>query len=301
MIIIKNEVRFISLLSDTTFKYLFRCEDTKPFIKKVLEEFLELDLSSFHMINGEYTSGSKRKDIRQDILLSNNPSDPKRGTIINVEMYSRFTKENRLKSNHYINVILCSLENTGESYLENNVIQINFYNSKYHKNCIEYVPRDKTGIEENKMFKIVDVYLENDKKSMYNKSNIRDVFRAFLRAESYEEMVRIANGRGEMMAVVKELKKLAVSDEFIGAYDAEKEFRKQMNTERLAGEREGLSRGLSQGFTRGRAEGLSQGLTRGRTEGMTTAAKNMLELGMDASTIHKVTNIPVNEIRQIMF
>lgn len=47
----KND--FYSLLSDTTFKYLFKTDVGKRFYCKVIYELLEIDLSNYHILDGD--------------------------------------------------------------------------------------------------------------------------------------------------------------------------------------------------------------------------------------------------------
>ena len=61
---------FVSLLSDTTFKYLFKNEDTREQLVNIIKEAFFLDISNYYLVDNEYNTGNKVKDYRYDLKLS---------------------------------------------------------------------------------------------------------------------------------------------------------------------------------------------------------------------------------------
>ena len=96
-----NHKKFFSLLSDTTFKYLFKKEENKPFFRKTILDVTGIDINGYTLINNEINSGNNKKDYWLDILLKKDDS------IINIEM-NQFISRNyynptSLKNRNYYN------------------------------------------------------------------------------------------------------------------------------------------------------------------------------------------------------
>ena len=62
-----DEPRFISLVSDTTFKYLWKNDRTRKWLNEIIIDKIGIDLSSFELVDNESNSGSSIKDQRNDI------------------------------------------------------------------------------------------------------------------------------------------------------------------------------------------------------------------------------------------
>ena len=65
----KKEKKFISLLSDTTFKHFFKIEDYKEFFNTIIRPYTNMDISEFRLFDPEFNSGNKKRDYRLDIVL----------------------------------------------------------------------------------------------------------------------------------------------------------------------------------------------------------------------------------------
>ena len=61
---------FVSLLSDTTFKYLFKNEDTREQLVNIIKEAFFLYISNYYLLDNEYNTCNKVKDYRYDLKLS---------------------------------------------------------------------------------------------------------------------------------------------------------------------------------------------------------------------------------------
>ena len=49
-----NEPKFVSLVSDTTFKYLWKNVRTSPWIRDIVEAKTGIDLSDYHLSDSEW-------------------------------------------------------------------------------------------------------------------------------------------------------------------------------------------------------------------------------------------------------
>ena len=77
----KNK-RFLSLLSDTTFKYLCKSKKGRNIINKIILYSTGLNIEEYELVDKEFNSGNSIKDYRPDVILYNK----KNKIIINVEM-----------------------------------------------------------------------------------------------------------------------------------------------------------------------------------------------------------------------
>ena len=57
----KSEKRFISLLSDTTFKHFFKIEDYKEFFNTIIKPIINMDIKDFKLYDTELNSGNEKK------------------------------------------------------------------------------------------------------------------------------------------------------------------------------------------------------------------------------------------------
>ena len=156
---------FVSLLADSTFKYMFK--DYRDFFKKVIKLTTNVDISEYELYNNEINSGNIARDYRLDILLK------KDNDFIIIEMNKNADKRTLLKARKYLYAIAGGGLVEGEEF------------KKMRTNDV---------IDE---IKIYDIYLASLKNVRYNGSNEKETYLAMFRAESFEEMRDIANGNEE--------------------------------------------------------------------------------------------------------
>lgn len=60
---------FVSLCSDTTFKYLLKKEETRNWIFEIIKSKTNIDLNEFKMIDNELNTGNSIKDYRMDLVF----------------------------------------------------------------------------------------------------------------------------------------------------------------------------------------------------------------------------------------
>ena len=274
---------FVSLLADSTFKYMFK--DYIDFFKKVIKLTTNVDISEYELYNNEINSGNIARDYRLDILLK------KDNDFIIIEMNKNADKRTLLKASKYLYAIAGGGLVEGEEFKKMRTILINFNNSKY-KNDKEAISVGYDLINEKyndviDEIKIYDIYLASLKNVRYNGSNEKETYLGMFRAESFEEMRDIANGNEEALKVVEELERLSENDEFRVLYDAEKMRRKEINSARLDG--------YDDGYDAGKTKGLEEGAK----EEKIAIAKNLLNIGTPKEDIIKVTGLSIEELEKL--
>lgn len=66
---LNHDNNFKGLCSDTTFKYLFKCDKTRKVLENILLKITNIDLSEYELMDNEINSGNQLKDFRLDIVL----------------------------------------------------------------------------------------------------------------------------------------------------------------------------------------------------------------------------------------
>ena len=282
---------FVSLLADSTFKYMFK--DYIDFFKKVIKLTTNVDISEYELYNNEINSGNIARDYRLDILLK------KDNDFIIIEMNKNADKRTLLKASKYLYAIAGGGLVEGEEFKKMRTILINFNNSKY-KNDKEAISVGYDLINEKyndviDEIKIYDIYLASLKNVRYNGSNEKETYLAMFRAESFEEMRDIANGNEEALKVVEELERLSENDEFRVLYDAEKMRRKEINSARLDGYDDGYDNGYDNGYENGITKGKEEGAKAKEIE----IAKNLLNICTPKEDIIKVTGLGIEELEDL--
>lgn len=275
--------KFVSLLADSTFKYMFK--DYRDFFRKAIKSTINVDISEYELYNNEINSGNKSRDYRLDILLK------KDNDFIIIEMNKNADKRTLLKARKYLYAVAGGGLVEGEDFKKMRTILINFNNSKYKNDkeaiSVGYDLRNEKYNDVIDEIKIYDIYLESLENVRYNGSNEKETYLAMFRAESFEEMRDIANGNKEALKVVEELERLSENDEFKILYDAEKMRRKEINSARLDGYDDGYNNGYGSGYDAGAKE---KGIE---------IAKNLLNIGTSNEDIMKVTGLSVEELEEL--
>ena len=277
----KKEKRFISLLSDTTFKHLFKKEEYKEFFNVIVKSIIDMDISNFELYDAELNSGNEKRDYRLDLLLVNSDID----IIISIEM-NRFPSEvTKFKNRLYVYTLLAKSLNSGEDVKKKYIIQINFNKEKHpYVSKASYSVMDLDTHKEIKDFKIHEVYLENYKGIRYNGDNKEEMYLSLFTATSYEELREIAGNEKEALKIVDELEKLGIDDELGAVYDNEEMQKRMINTAR------------NWGYDDGKAEGLEEG----KKEEKISIAKNLLKDGMPIESVSKNTGLSIEELQKLI-
>ena len=280
----KKEKKFISLLSDTTFKHLFKKEDYKEFFNVIIKSIIDMDISNFELYDAELNSGNQKRDYRLDILLVNSDID----IIISIEMNQFPSEVTKFKNRLYVYTLLAKSLNSGEEVKKKYIIQINFNKEKHpYVSKASYSVMDLDTHKEIKDFKIHEVYLENYKGIRYNGDNKEEMYLSLFTAESYEELREIAGNEKEALKIVDELEKLGIDDELGAIYDNEQMQKRLLNTAR------------NWGYDDGKAEGLEEGKKEGKKEEQITIAKNLLQKGVSIDLVSESTGLSIEELNKL--
>ncbi len=272
----KSEKRFISLLSDTTFKHFFKIEDYKEFFNTIIKPIINMDIKDFKLYDAELNSGNEKRDYRLDILLVSDLVD----IVISIEMNQFPSEETKYKDRLYVYGLLAKSLNSGEDIKKKKVIQINFNKEKHpYVSKGSFYLMDKVTNREIKDFEIYEVYLENYKGIRYNGDNKEEAYLSLFTATSYEELREIAGDDKEALKIVDELERLGLDDNFGLAYDNEMMQKKMINTAR------------NWGYDDGKADG--------KEEEKIAIAKNFLKDGIPIEVVSKNTGLSVEELEKL--
>ena len=276
----KKEKKFISLLSDTSFKHFFKIEDYKEFFNTIIKPIINMDIKDFKLYDAELNSGNEKRDYRLDILLVSDLVD----LVISIEMNQFPSEETKYKDRLYVYSLLAKSLNSGEDIKKKKVIQINFNKEKHpYVSKGSFYLMDKETNREIKDFEIYEVYLENYKGIRYNGDNKEEAYLSLFTATSYEELREIAGDDKEALKIVDELERLGLDDDFGIVYDNEIMQKKMINTAR------------SWGYDDGKADGLEEGAKAKEIE----IAKNFLKDGISIEVISKNTGLSVEELEKL--
>ena len=277
----KKEKEFFTLLSDTTFKRMFKDEDSRFFFEKVIKYYSKLDLEGYELYDNEINSGNVARDYRLDVLLK------KDRDFIIVEMNKDVSERVLIKNRMYLFLIAGGGLEKGEDFVKMKTALINFNNSIYKINPdainIDYTLRNEKYNDVIDDIKIHNIYLESLKNVRYNGSNEEETFAAMMIASSYEEMREIANGNEEALYIVDKLERLAEDDKFRTDYNVELVRRKEINSARL------------DGYDDGKAEGFEAGAKAKEIE----IAKNLLKDGIPIEVVSKNTGLSIEELEEL--
>ena len=276
-----DNLKFYSLLSDTTFKQLFKNKETRKILEKIIFKITGINLEGYKLIDNELNTGNRLKDYRLDLLLE------KDNDLVSIEMNQEVDVGVYHKNHSYLYRLAGNLYNSGEDYKEiKYVTQINFNNCKCPvEDDIGILIYEFINLEYNlkiEGIKSYEIYLDKYKNICFNLDE-RKQYLSLFKAETYEELRMIAGDNKEVLKLVEELEKLNEDKYFGGLYDAEKIQKKVERTKELIGEERGMKKGLEIGSLKKSKE----------------IAKSMLKDNVDIDTISKYTNLSIEEIRNL--
>lgn len=265
---------FVSLLSDTTFKYLYKNIDTRSWLQTIIKEVFLLDITDYQLTDNESNTGNKVKDYRMDLKLVNG-----KNTII-IEMNKEYYEFIDSKNYQYLYREAGSLYDTGEDYQDRKTKLISFNNYRNKKipslKMGSYVfidPKTKLRIEDIESY---EIYLPNYKKVCYDSSEL-EVSLSLFSADSFDKMRKLTNNPRDIK-IIEELERLAMDEEFKLHYNAEAVKRKTENSIK----KESYQHGLEDGSKQEKLE----------------IAQAMLNEKLDMQLISRATGLSVEEIEK---
>ncbi len=266
---------FVSLLSDTTFKYLYKNIDTRSWLQTIIKEVFLLDITDYQLTDNESNTGNKVKDYRMDLKLVNG-----KNTII-IEMNKEYYEFIDSKNYQYLYREAGSLYDTGEDYQDRKTKLISFNNYRNKKipslKMGSYVfidPKTKLRIEDIESY---EIYLPNYKKVCYDSSEL-EVSLSLFSADSFDKMRKLTNNPRDIK-IIEELERLAMDEEFKLHYNAEAVKRKTENSIKK--------------------ESYQHGLEDGSKQKEIEMAQAMLKDIQDYEFISKYTGLTVEEIEKL--
>lgn len=281
----EEKLEFVSLVSDTTFKYLYKSKDTKKWFDNIIKNLFNIDLEDYEIVDNESNTGNNIKDYRMDIKLKHKYKDI---TVI-IEMNKEYYDFLESKNYQYLYREAGSIYDTGERYgnkLTKLILFNNFKNKKSPEikngNYIFEDPINKIVIDDIESF---EIYLPNYKKLCYDSSEI-EVSLSLFTATSFEEMRKLTRNSKDIK-IIEELERLAMDNEFKINYDQEAVKRKTENSIREESYSKGIERGIKQG--------IEQGIKDSKIE----IARMMISDNKPIDEIIKYTGFTINEINNL--
>ena len=274
---------FVSLLSDTTFKYLYKNIDTRSWLQTIIKEVFLLDITDYQLTDNESNTGNKVKDYRMDLKLVNG-----KNTII-IEMNKEYYEFIDSKNYQYLYREAGSLYDTGEDYQDRKTKLISFNNYRNKKipslKMGSYVfvdPKTKLRIEDIESY---EIYLPNYKKVCYDSSEL-EVSLSLFSADSFDKMRKLTNNPRDIK-IIEELERLAMDEEFKLHYNAEAVKRKTENSIKKESYRHGLE------------DGITQGIEEGSKKEKLEIAQAMLNDGDGIDKVFRITGLTVEELEKL--
>lgn len=276
-------LRFISLCSDTAFKYLYKNEETRSWLNFIIKEKFNLDLTGFTLKDNELNTGNNIKDYRLDLVLEKDDS------VIIIEMNQDYYDFLQVKNYGYLYRTAGIRFMSGEDYSSKRTKLILFNDFKNPKepmnktgNYMLMDPNSKLVIEDIESF---EIYLPNFKKVCYDNDEV-DVSLSLFSACSYDEMRELTSNPRDLN-VIKELEKMAMEEAWVYAYDHEIVRKKTENSIR------------KESYEKGLEHGLEQGMEAGAKDKQIEIAKLMLEKNIETNIISELTGLTVDEISEL--
>lgn len=273
-----HDENFISILSDTTIKYLLKKKETRKIFFDMIKYLTNIDLTNYSIVDAELNSGNKIKDYRLDLLLNNGD------ILVNIEVNNQYNKWTSTKSLVYLFRLAGSRLESGSDYRTKEVIQLNFNNTFFTKDkeaavLIYQIYNEKYQIIKNGI-KIYDIFLEKYKGICYTGNNKEEMLLSMLTASNDEELKRIVNGNKEGVFIMNELEQLKANDEFNAYYNIEKVQKMSEQTAYL--------------------DGIDKGIEKGVEKSMSNVARVMLKAKESIDKISLYTGLSTKEIEKLI-
>ena len=270
--------RFIKLVSDTTFKYMWKKKSTKKWFVDIIKDKTNIDLSNYYITDNEFNTGDILKDSRTDITLTDGINK-----VVIVEMQNEYSSSAMIKALLYLFRSCGTLFEEGNDYDECSTTTLIMFNNFYNKEnkLIPIVTHEFKAVEIDHKYDFVksyEIYLPVYYKLEYNNLSKIDKRLYLFNCKSYDEMHKVIDNE-EDLEILKELEMLGMNRRFVSEYDREKVNRKLMNSLR----------------NEGKLEGFEQGIKQNKIE----IARNMINDKVSIDSISKYTGLSIKQINNI--
>ena len=300
----KTKEKIIPATFDPVFKALLTSEECREYLADIISYITKIPkedimnnlvVRNSELINNKVKEKRKITDLIVDVLNNR----------INLEMNKEYYTGLFTKNNAYQHKIAAEQFLSGKDYVEEKkIIQINFdLFTRYDKReVIKFMIMDvEKQIVETENYEKYHVNLDLISKKNYNKEKLSKEEKELLilTLEDIKEIEKLVEGDDTMKRVKDKVVELSEDEELIGVYDKEIVDRKVRNSMIKSAKMEAEKDGLEQGLKKGLKQGLEQGKIAGINEEKLNIAKKMLDEKIEIEIISKITNLSIDEIKNI--
>lgn len=263
-----TELKTFDMCNDYMFKSEFRSIEARKVVARFLNELTGIDIDV--IMNADFQGGELTKLNENEkgkvcdciIKISNDKR-------LIVEMNGNITNYISTKATSYAYSVITETTGINNKYPDILLICIDNFN-KYHtdKDILTFQSRDEDGNLENDLYKSIHIILENSVNSEYNEIK---KFSKFLKMTNIDEMREFFKGDKDYMDAIDKVEEFTKDPDFIGYYDASKQYKIDMN------------------------EAHDEGVKQTKLE----LAKNFKEKGIDISIISEATGLSIEEIKKL--
>lgn len=286
---IKEQIIFSDLITnDLIFKYVFSKVDIfTDFINSVLESLnIKEKIDTIQAVPQKFilSENIKLHDYYLDLvgILSN-------GTMVDLEMYTSFGKEEYQKSYTYASAMYQNQQKKNEKYANNkSVMCINLMTGNYKRlnkkliNLYEYYNKDTLKKTDEEQIKMILIRLDKVADLEYTNSELRIIrWCKLMNAKSWEEAEKIAKGDDVMTEVIESVRDF-------------------LNNPRYQKMKNDMEWKLRTKADAARSEGLAEGKAEGISQEKIDCAKNLLKESCSIDLIEKATGLSKKEIKSLI-
>ena len=270
--------RFVKLVSDTTFKYMWKKDISKKWFVEIIKDKIGIDLSDYYITDNEFNTGDILKDSRCDITLTDGVNK-----VVIVEMQNEYSMSAMIKALLYLFRSTGTLFEEGDDFNLDSTTTLIMFNNFYNRidRTVPVVTYQYGAVEIDNKYDLVksyEIYLPVYYKLGYNNLDKIGKRLYLFRCKSYKEMRDIIDNE-EDLRVLEELEMLGMNRKFVSEYDREKVNKKLMNSLR----------------NEGRLEGKLEGISQRNIE----IARSMINDKVSIDSISKYTGLSINQINKI--
>lgn len=273
----------VTLVSDTTFKYLFKNAQYAKWIYEIIINRTGINLFEYTMIDNEVNSGSNYiKDYRMDLVFKKDNH-----TVI-IELQNEYSEGSLIKAYQYLYRIAGSSYVVGSNYTKEKTTLImlnNFLPKEGNKDIklINYNLRDINNLFIREDIESYEIILPNYHKKDYNKCDEIEKRLWLFSCKSIDEMNHVVDN-DEDKAIVMELERLSMDENFRYLYDNEIVQKKLINSAKDEGFEQGIEKGIEQG----------------KIDKTCEIVNNLLKKDFSLEEISEMINISIEEINKCL-
>ena len=258
-------------LDDLTFKFLWKNDISRKWLKKIISQIINIDISDYELYYNEDSEGPKLHEYNLDILLK------KDNTLIIIELNKYITDTIFIKNRSYQYRKAGNQFLSGEKYHDYTVILVNLNNMNNSIGIEKYEQYDKRNDKFITHLIEYDIYLEYYKKRCYN--YLEKSLSIFNYENNYNMMRKIASSEKEILEVIDVLEVLNMDEIYIEIAEKLKADDKLRRTEK--------------------AEAYDEGISQGIVKQNESIARNMLKLEYNMDEISNITGLSKQEIMKL--